>query len=84
MQKTDDLIEQMSAAFRGLQKLGRPEARELARAALQAIEASGTHVVMPAELTPAMHYEGLAAGLDEIDRRGLYNHLLAARPKVTP
>ena len=57
--------------------------RRLARAALAAIEASGTHVVVPVEPTESMVIAGCRHE-NMGDMAGRYAAMLAARPKVTP
>lgn len=68
-------------------------AEAFARAALAAIEASGTHVVVPVETTREMARAGSARQATEIKAGGLrfeasaseiYDAMIAARPKVTP
>jgi hydrogenase maturation factor len=53
--------------------------RILARAALAAIESTGTHVVAPVRPTQEMEVSGRHAYKQDI-----YRAMLAARPKVTP
>lgn len=58
---------------------------EAARATLSAIEASGTHVVVPKEPTREMlaEFEGADVS-DWTDVRAGYQDMLSARPRVTP
>jgi hypothetical protein len=58
--------------------------REEARAALQAIESSGTHVVVPVEPTGEMGQAGENLDLVGLGSRPVYEAMIAARPKVTP
>ena len=55
-----------------------------AHAALAAIEASGTHVVVPVEPTEAMESAAsLNADVRVLDAHAAFSAMLSARPKVT-
>lgn len=75
---TTNLIETMARAIRAALLKQSPTVEDAARAALSAIEASGTHRVVPVEMTPEM---AQAAG-DGFDLE-CYAAMLAAAPKVT-
>jgi hypothetical protein len=59
--------------------------REQAIAVLKSIEASGTHVVVPVEPTKEMVRAGdnyLIGEAPDVWPRGVYEEMIAARPKV--
>lgn len=56
--------------------------KSYARAVLAAIEASGTHVIVPTEATREMLYAFNIHRADSMDQYG-WNEVLSARPKVT-
>lgn len=93
-----DLINLIEAIARALKEhfplLSHSYARELARAALLAIETEG-FVVVPVEPTEEMKAEGSSAvydcyslepgeGFDEPPAPAVYAAMLSARPKVVP
>lgn len=94
---TDDLIEAVARAMErelGVSFLSHSSYRDIARAALAAIEASGTHVVVPVEPTSQMlgdadsaipRFEAEPSGIRLAGEDGVndaWKAMLAARPKV--
>ena len=80
---TDKLIEAVARAIHtGLGDISVSGSRHAARAAIAAIEASGTHRVVPVEPTEAMK-NALAVHLFHIEPEPTYAAMLAAAPKVT-
>jgi signal transduction protein with GAF and PtsI domain len=80
---TDELIEAVAKAIRNNPVAARYDnSRNIARAALQAIDESGTHVVVPVEPTGEMGQAGENLDLVGLGSRPVYEAMLAARPKV--
>jgi hypothetical protein len=99
---TDELVEAVAKAISkrcwynvdiwgNIPAQGQSEYRDLARAALQAIEESGTHVVVPVEVTDDMLNEAQSrlceitnpTYFNDYNQAEMFKAMLAARPKVT-
>lgn len=77
---SDKLIEAVAEAIANLSETYCKSFIEEARAAIAAIEASGTHRVVPVEPTEAMK-NALAVHLFHIEPEPTYAAMLAAAPK---